>query len=167
MHQCWRSLTFWCGSGSADPYLILLDPEPDPIPDQTPFFSDFKDARKIFFSNFLSYNLPAGTLSSVLRIKFCYNFILQALFQSAQHLYEKKELMDPDPGGSTMCRSGSGSGSPTLICSKRTPCDPTSTFSYSLPRIFLAQRISAWFYHALLDQAKFDALYFFLFHHSV
>ncbi len=30
-HQCWGSVTFWCGSGSA-----------------TPFFSDFKDAKKSF-----------------------------------------------------------------------------------------------------------------------
>jgi hypothetical protein len=29
---CWGSMTFWCGSGSADSYLRLPDP--------TPFFSD-------------------------------------------------------------------------------------------------------------------------------
>jgi hypothetical protein len=42
--QCWGSLTFWCGSGSADPHLWLMDP--DPTPDPTPFFRDFKDAKK-------------------------------------------------------------------------------------------------------------------------
>ena len=42
-----------------DPYLLLMDP--DPTPDPTPFFIDFKDAKK----NFLSYNLPTGTSSSV------------------------------------------------------------------------------------------------------
>ncbi len=44
----------------------------------------------------------------------CYNFILQVLFQSAQHLYDYKKgsgsEADPDPGGSNSC----GSGSPTL-----------------------------------------------------
>jgi hypothetical protein len=35
--QCWGSVTFWCGSGSPDPYLWLMDPDPDP----TPFFSGF------------------------------------------------------------------------------------------------------------------------------
>jgi hypothetical protein len=50
-----------------------LDPAPDPDPtqDQTPLFRDFKDAKKIkFFPHtvFLSYNLPTGTLSSVLKI---------------------------------------------------------------------------------------------------
>jgi hypothetical protein len=45
---------------------------------------------------FFSYSLPAGTLFAVSKIKFfakilCLNFILQALFQSAQHLYEKRE----------------------------------------------------------------------------
>jgi hypothetical protein len=37
--------------------------------DPTPFFSDLKDAKKVIFS-FFSYNFPAGTLSSVLEIKF-------------------------------------------------------------------------------------------------
>jgi hypothetical protein len=37
----------------------------DPTPDPTPFFSDFKDAKKFIF---FSYNLPAGTLSSALKI---------------------------------------------------------------------------------------------------
>jgi hypothetical protein len=91
-YQCWGSVTvtFWRGSGSADPYLCLMDP------DLTPFFSDFK-------KKFL--NLPTGTLSSVinllLKINFMLRFILQALFQSAQHLYEKREGSrsgaDPDP----------------------------------------------------------------------
>jgi hypothetical protein len=49
--QCWGSVTFWCGSGPVDPYLLLMDP--DPTPDPTPFFSDFKDAKKYFFSYFL------------------------------------------------------------------------------------------------------------------
>jgi hypothetical protein len=40
-------------------------PDPDPTPNQTPFSSDFKDAKKIFFHVF-SYNLPAGTFSSVI-----------------------------------------------------------------------------------------------------
>ncbi len=37
--QCWGSMTFWYGSGSADSYLWLMDP--DPTPDLTPFFSDY------------------------------------------------------------------------------------------------------------------------------
>jgi hypothetical protein len=32
-----------------DPYLWLMDPDPDPTPDLTPFFSNFEDARKNFF----------------------------------------------------------------------------------------------------------------------
>jgi hypothetical protein len=45
-----------------------LDPYPDldPTPDPTTFFSDFKDEKKN--SIFFSFNLPAGTLSSVLKI---------------------------------------------------------------------------------------------------
>jgi hypothetical protein len=29
-YQCSGSMTFWCGSGSADPCLLLMDPDPDP-----------------------------------------------------------------------------------------------------------------------------------------
>ncbi len=54
----------------------------------------------------------------------CQNVILQALFQFAQHIYEKGKdpepspephlwLLDPDPGGPKTCGScGSVSGSP-------------------------------------------------------
>ncbi len=31
--QCCGSMTFWCGSGSADPCLRLMDPDPDSDPD--------------------------------------------------------------------------------------------------------------------------------------
>jgi hypothetical protein len=55
-----------------------LDPAPNPTPDPdlTPFYSDLKDAKKIFFFFiFFPYNLPAGTLS--LLKQFCVkNFIL-------------------------------------------------------------------------------------------
>ncbi len=40
-------MTFWCGSGSSDLYLWLMDP--DPTSDPTCFFDDFKDAKRIFF----------------------------------------------------------------------------------------------------------------------
>jgi hypothetical protein len=56
--------------------------------------------KNIFFV-FLSYNLPTGTLSSFLKIKF---------FAKIPYL----SLMDPDPEGPKTCGSGSGSGSPTL-----------------------------------------------------
>ncbi len=52
-----------------DPHLWLMDP--DLAPDPPPFLSDFKDAKKI---QFFSYNLPAGTTSSVKKkilLKFC------------------------------------------------------------------------------------------------
>ncbi len=48
----------------------LTNGSTDPTLDPTPFFSDFKDANKFFFLIFFSLNLPAGTLSSVLKIKF-------------------------------------------------------------------------------------------------
>ncbi len=55
------SVTFWCGSGCADPYLwqrIRL------------LSSVTWRMQKKCFNIFFSYNLPAGTLSSVLKFKF-------------------------------------------------------------------------------------------------
>jgi hypothetical protein len=45
-----------------DPHHWLIDPDP------TPFFIDCKGTNKIFFHIFFSCNLPAGTLSSMLKI---------------------------------------------------------------------------------------------------
>jgi hypothetical protein len=42
-------------------------PDPDLNPDPSPFFSDFKDAKKLF--HIISY-IPTGTLSAVLKILF-------------------------------------------------------------------------------------------------
>jgi hypothetical protein len=58
------------GCAGADP-IRLMDPDPDLAlnPDPTPFFNDFKKARKkIFFFIIFSFNLLAGTLSSILKI---------------------------------------------------------------------------------------------------
>jgi hypothetical protein len=43
--------------------------DPDPAPDPTPFISNFKEAKQFY------YNLPAGTLSSILKIKFFANIL--------------------------------------------------------------------------------------------
>jgi hypothetical protein len=68
--------------------------DPDPTTDPTPFFSDFKDAKKI---QIFSYNLPAGTLSFLkynFLLNFCIKiFFMQAFFHSAQHRKGK----DADP----------------------------------------------------------------------
>jgi hypothetical protein len=52
-------------------------------PDPTPFFSDFKDAKKILI--FFSYNLryPQAHYFFFFNTIRCKNFIFQALFQSA------------------------------------------------------------------------------------
>ncbi len=44
-------MTFWCGSGSADPCLWVMDPDPDPAL----FIIDLQDANKklLFFKSFL------------------------------------------------------------------------------------------------------------------
>jgi hypothetical protein len=57
-----------------------MDPDPDPTPDLTPFFSDFKDAKKNFI--LFSLKLPTGTLSSFLKTEVVINFLLKFYFAS-------------------------------------------------------------------------------------
>ncbi len=52
--QCCRSVTFWYGYGSADPYLGLTDPDPVPTPDPGIFVSIFDYYYlKLHLHNFL------------------------------------------------------------------------------------------------------------------
>jgi hypothetical protein len=44
LEQCSGSMTFWCGSGSADPCLGLMDPDADPDP--AIFVIDLQEANK-------------------------------------------------------------------------------------------------------------------------
>jgi hypothetical protein len=79
-------------------------------------------------------------------LKFRAEIIFQALFQSAQHIYEKREGYgsvsdpdpylclkdrDPDPGGPKTC----GSGSRTLLCVKVTNIYWTATIRYLMRTI--------------------------------
>jgi hypothetical protein len=104
-----------------------MDPDLDPTPDQTPSFIDFREAKKnIFFIFFLitcpqAHHLQSKKIIFLLKL-LCSNVILQALFQFAQHFYEKGKdpdpdpyllLMDPDPRVPKTFGS-CGSGSPTL-----------------------------------------------------
>jgi hypothetical protein len=87
-----------------------MNPDPDPASDPTPFFSDFKDAKKNF-----SNNLPAGTLSSVFKKNFsCKHYFspLNTFMRKGKDPHQYLWLIDPDPGGPKTCESGSGS--PTL-----------------------------------------------------
>jgi hypothetical protein len=81
------SVTFWCGSESADPYLRLIDPAP------APFFSDFMDGKKKFYLIF-SHNLPTGTLFSLLNFK-----LLKLYFASIRKGKDPdmRKRMYPDP----------------------------------------------------------------------
>jgi hypothetical protein len=83
-----------------------MDPDPDPTPDPAPFFIDFKDAKKKISYFFLitcsqAHHLQSKKFNFLLKI-LCLNVILQALFQFAQHINEKRE------------GSGAGSGSVPL-----------------------------------------------------
>ncbi len=66
--------------------------DPDPTPDPTPFFRDFKDAKKIIFSPY--YFLITYQLSSVLKIKF-FAKLLKILF--CKHYFRKGKDPEPEP----------------------------------------------------------------------
>ncbi len=96
----------WHFGANLYPHLWLMDP--DPTLDPTSFFSDFKDANKLmFFSIFFSYNLPAGTLSSVLKFKFLLKFSVKILF--CKHYFRKGR--EGSGAGSISLTNGSWSGS--------------------------------------------------------
>ncbi len=44
--QCCGFMTFWCGSGYADPCLWLMEPDPESDPDPAIFVIDLQDANK-------------------------------------------------------------------------------------------------------------------------
>ncbi len=80
------------------------------------FFSDFKDAKKLFFLIFFSYNLPAGTLSSDLEIQFCAEFLFCKHYFSPLNTFMRRgKNPEPDPEPYLWLfpfGSGSGSGRP-------------------------------------------------------
>ncbi len=63
-----------------DPYLWLMDP--DPTPDPTPFFSDFKNA------NFLS-SIPI--IFNLKNLFLVLKFYFASIISVPQHVYEKRE----------------------------------------------------------------------------
>jgi hypothetical protein len=81
-----------------------MDPDPNP----TPFFGDFKDAKKVIL---FSSKLPAGTLTLVLKIIFCGKILFFKHYFSPLNTFMRKgkdpeldpnlSLMDPD-GPKTM-----------------------------------------------------------------
>ncbi len=102
------------------------DLDPGPTPDTTPFFTDFKVAKKKFI--FFSYNSPTGTSSSVKKIKFfAKNFVLKfnfaGIISAAQHIYEKRQ---GSGSGSVPLTNEYGSGRPKTYgsCGSGSPTQP-------------------------------------------
>ncbi len=110
--QCCGSMKFWYGSGSPDPYLWLMDP--DPTSDPTPFFIDFKDAKKYFFPYFFLFlTCPQAHHLQSKKFNFLLKFCVKILFCrhcfSPLNIFMRKGkdpdpdpylwLMDPNPGG--------------------------------------------------------------------
>ncbi len=66
-NQCCGSMKFWYGSGSADPYLSLMDPDSNADPDPAIFVNYLQDVNKklLFFCLFLF----GGTFTSFFKDK--------------------------------------------------------------------------------------------------
>ncbi len=96
-----------------------MDPGLDPFPDPTPFFSDHRHITYLQSSlNFL--------------LKFCVNFNLSALFQSAQHIYENWE---GSGAGAVLWGSGSGRPKNMRIRTPNTDLRFSSVFFVALLRL--------------------------------
>ncbi len=98
----------------------------------------------MFFSYFFLYLTHRDTIFSLKNVIFCKNFVLkyflQALFQSAQHIYEKRE---GSGSGSVTLTNGSGFGKPknmrVRIPNAACMCGilwPTSHSMYATPPAF-------------------------------
>ncbi len=93
--QCCGSMTFWCGSGSADPCLWLMDPDSDP----SIFIIDLQDANK---NKFKKKSFSA------------YYFLRLLLHHFSKIKSKKKSQNSRNPGFSwyfCLMMEGSGSGS--------------------------------------------------------
>jgi hypothetical protein len=101
-------MTFWCGSGSADPCLWLMDPDP------AIFVIDVQDASKklIFNTNFSAYYFLKVHLHHFSKIKSqkeSQNSSIQGFS------YYFCMIIEGSGSESRPLTSGSGSGSATLI----------------------------------------------------
>ncbi len=99
--QCYGSMTFWCGSGSSDPCLWLMDPDPDPG-SGSGYFRHWP-SRCQQKTNFLKQF-----------------FLLITFWRYIYIIFPDPDpyhwLMDPDPDGPKTCGPGGfGSGSATLL----------------------------------------------------
>jgi hypothetical protein len=75
--------------------------DPDPTPDQTPFFTDFKDAKKMFFFSYfflitcpLAHHFQSKILNFLL--KFCIKILFCGHYFSPLNTFLRKGK-DPDP----------------------------------------------------------------------
>jgi len=67
-----KKVIFWygSGSGSADPCLYLMDPDPDSDPDSAIFVIDPQDAnKKLILKKFFCLSLSEGTFTSFFKDK--------------------------------------------------------------------------------------------------
>jgi hypothetical protein len=111
--QCWGSMTFWCGSGSPDPYLWLMDPDPDPdsAPDPCYFRHDVQDANKKLilkksFSAFYFLKVHLNHFSKIKSHKTVWIKVFLTIFAWWDQDTDPDPylwLMDPDPGGPKTC----------------------------------------------------------------
>ncbi len=121
-------MPFLCGSrsGSADPCLWLMEPDPDSGPDPDPaiFVIDLQDANKKLNYCFCSYDYFFLEVHShhfsKIKLKRCHKAVEIKVFLKDPEPYLWLIDPDPDPGGPETYGSdgtwyGFGSGSATLL----------------------------------------------------
>ncbi len=109
--QCRGSMTFWCGSGSADPCLWLMDPDPDP----SIFVIDLQVVKKnqIFKTIFSAFYFLKVHL---------HHFSKRKIKKESQNSRNRDfsyyfcMMIEGSGAGSIPLTNGSGSGRPKNMC---------------------------------------------------
>jgi hypothetical protein len=88
--------------------------DPDPTPDPTPFFTDYKDTKKKIFFIFCSYNLPTGKHLQSKKLNLLLKFCIKILFCGIV-IVRSTHLREKEGSGSIYPNNGSGSGRPKNV----------------------------------------------------
>ncbi len=76
--------------------------DPDPTTDPTPFFSDFKDAKKNYFFHIFFLTYPLAHYMQSQKFNFLLKFCVKILFCKHYFSPEPDSELDPDPYGTSV-----------------------------------------------------------------
>jgi hypothetical protein len=107
--------------GDPDPYLWLIDPDSDPTLDPTPFFLNFKDAKKISLFIFFHITCPQAHHFQSKKFNFWLKFFVKSYFRHCvsplNTFMRKGKDPEPDPDPNDLDPGGPKTGEKYKTCS--------------------------------------------------